>query len=274
LCTDDGVVRIQQGMPVTVTHLRGPARGVHDVGEQDRGENPIIGHFCLVAGEELVNLLEGRLPRFYEVEHVAPWQLNVFRARYVVGDFLALLRPNERIVAVMDDKGRYADGRKNCMHVHLCEERQHEFNGPRARRQAFMSRPRGPDLLIPRHVRINGMFPLPGAPHADPASDDFFVIEPIGADAIGVALEHDQRGGAGRMCCREQRTRRERADGREKNRFATPELVEHCGDAVGPLLRGRQRARRDGIGGSRARLVEEDQPTERCHRLDPALKRR
>ena len=58
---------------------------------------------------------------------------------------------------------------------------------------------------------------------------------------------------------------------REEDRFATPEIVEHRGDAVGPLLQRRQRARRDGIGRSRARLVEEDQPTERRHRLDPTL---
>ena len=76
------------------------------------------------------------------------------------------------------------------------------------------------------------------------------------------------------MCCREQRRRRERAVDREEDRFATPEIVEHRGDAVGPLLQGRQRARRDGIGRSRARLVEEDESTERCHRLDPPLKGR
>ena len=67
------------------------------------------------------------------------------------------------------------------------------------------------------------------------------------------------------------RTRRRLAS---EDRFAAPEIVQHCGDAVGPLLQGRQRARRDGIGHSRARLVEEDQPTERCHRLDPPLKGR
>jgi class 3 adenylate cyclase len=55
---------------------------------------------------------------------------------------------------------------------------------------------------------------------------------------------------------------------------ATSEVVKHRGDSVGPLLQGRQRARRDGIGGSRARLVEEDEPPERCHRLDPPLKGR
>ena len=73
------------------------------------------------------------------------------------------------------------------------------------------------------------------------------------------------------MCCREQRRCRERAVDRDEDRFATPEIVEHRGDAVGPLLQGRQRARRDGIGRSGARLVEEDQSTERCHRLDPPL---
>ncbi len=54
----------------------------------------------------------------------------------------------------------------------------------------------------------------------------------------------------------------------------TSEIVKHRGDAVGPLLQGRQRARRDGIGRSRARLVEEDQSTKRCHRLNPPLNRR
>jgi hypothetical protein len=35
-----------------------PARGVHDVDEKHRGENPIIGHIRLVAGEELGDFLK------------------------------------------------------------------------------------------------------------------------------------------------------------------------------------------------------------------------
>src|SRR6185369_16982186 len=70
---DDGVVRIEQRMPVTVADLRCPARRVHDVGEQHRGENPIVGYVGLVAGEELGDLLERRSPRFDEVIHVAAW---------------------------------------------------------------------------------------------------------------------------------------------------------------------------------------------------------
>ena len=50
-----------------------------------------------------------------------------------------------------------------------------------------------------------------------------------------------------------------------------PEIVEHRGDAVGPLLQGRHRARLHRIGSSTARLVEKDEPTERCHRLNPPL---
>jgi hypothetical protein len=64
-------VRIKQGMPVPVAHLRGPARRVHDVGKQHRGKNPIIGYVGLVAGEELRDLLEGLAPRFDEVVPVA-----------------------------------------------------------------------------------------------------------------------------------------------------------------------------------------------------------
>jgi hypothetical protein len=119
------------------------------------------------------------------------------------------------------------------------------------------------------------MLPLPRAPHADEGSEGFLGIAPVRAlgHRIRVALEHDERGGAGRMRCREQRRCRERAGDGEEDRFATPEVVEHRGDAVGPLLQGRQRARRDGIGRSRARLVEVDEPTERCHRLYITLNR-
>ena len=98
-----------------------------------------------------------------------------------------------------------------------------------------------------------------------------FVSSECGATRICVTAEHDQRGGAGRMCRREQRSGRERGVPRYENRFATPEIVEHRGDAVGPLLQRRQRARRDRIGHSRARLVEENQSTERRHRLNPPL---
>src|ERR1700759_3355944 len=74
------------------------------------------------------------------------------------------------------------------------------------------------------------------------------------------------------MCCCKQRGWRERAiDEREEDRFIAAEIVEHRGDAVCPWLQRWQRAWRDGIGSTRARLVEEDQPTERCHRLDPPL---
>ena len=117
------------------------------------------------------------------------------------------------------------------------------------------------------------MLDLPAAPHADHRGVNF-VSNECGSARIRVTVEHDQRGGARRICRREQRRWRERGVGREEDRFATPEVVEHRGDAVGPLLQGRQRARRDGIGRSRARLVEEDEPTKRRHRLDPPLKGR
>jgi hypothetical protein len=45
-------------MPVTVAHLGSPACRVDDVGEEYGRENPIIGHFCVLPGEELGDLLE------------------------------------------------------------------------------------------------------------------------------------------------------------------------------------------------------------------------
>ena len=60
LRSHDGVVRIEQRVPVAVAELCGPARRVHDVGEEHGGENAVVGNLCLVAGEELGDLLEGR----------------------------------------------------------------------------------------------------------------------------------------------------------------------------------------------------------------------
>ena len=98
------------------------------------------------------------------------------------------------------------------------------------------------------------MLSLASAPHGDRGSNAFLGFDPTGALSrrIHIALEHDEGGSAGRICCGEQRRRRERADCDEKCRFGTSEIVEHCGDAVGPLLDGRQRARSDRIGGSGA----------------------
>ena len=60
LRADDGVVRVEQRTPVTVADLCGPARRVHDVGQEDSGEHPIVGDVSLVAGDELGDLVEGR----------------------------------------------------------------------------------------------------------------------------------------------------------------------------------------------------------------------
>ena len=110
------------------------------------------------------------------------------------------------------------------------------------------------------------------------SSEEFLGIEVAAVSALSrrirVALQYDQRGGAGRICRREQCRCHEPGVRRDQYRFTTPEFVEHGGDAVGPLFQRRQRPRRDGIGGSRARLVEEDESPQRCHRLDPPLKRR
>ena len=71
------------------------------------------------------------------------------------------------------------------------------------------------------------MLPLPRAPHADEGSEGFLGIAPIRAlgHRIRVALEHDERGGAGRMSRCEQRRRSEGAGVRDEDRFAAPEVA-------------------------------------------------
>jgi hypothetical protein len=97
-------MRIEQGMSVAITHLGGSARGVHDVGKQHRSQHPIVGHFCLMAGEELGDLLEGLPPRFNRVVDVPARELDVLGTGYVVGDVLANCRHDQRVVGVVQDE--------------------------------------------------------------------------------------------------------------------------------------------------------------------------
>lgn len=99
-----------------------------------------------------------------------------------------------------------------------------------------------PGLAAPRSQRANAARISARAPDGDHGGDDLLGCGSLGAlsHRIRIALEHDQRGGAGWMCRREQGTRRDRAVHRQEDSLATAEIVEHRGDAVGPLLQRRQ----------------------------------
>ena len=164
---------------------------------------------------------------------------------------------------------------RNCPHVHFGHQRHHERNGPRAGRQPFMSRPSRPDLLVPRHVRIDQACWNSPVPHMATTAAR---ISPGPASSVAASDLRSPRArrvrGAGRMCRGEQRGGRERAATARRTASRLPRssstavmLSAHCS-------KRRHRSRRDGIRCSRARLVEEDQPTERRHRLDPPLNRR
>jgi hypothetical protein len=85
------------------------------------------------------------------------------------------------------------------------------------------------------------MLGLARPPHGDEGRAAFLEFHSSGAfgKRIRVALERDQCCRPGRICRCEQRRGRARAVDREYDRFATPEIVKHRGDAVGPLLQGR-----------------------------------
>jgi hypothetical protein len=119
LYADDGVMRVKQRAPVTVADLGGPARRVDNVGEQHGGENPIIGHVCMLAGEELSDRFKGLSPWFDEVIYVPPWELDVFRAGYVISDVSAHRGQDQWVVGVLDHERRHANCRKNRTHVHF-----------------------------------------------------------------------------------------------------------------------------------------------------------
>ena len=107
---------------------------------------------------------------------------------------------------------------------------------PWAGRQAFVSCPRCPDLLVPRHVRIDHMLELPRAPHGDQPQRG--LPRDRGPSVRSGDLrspQHDERGGAGRMCRGEQRRCRERADDATRTASRLPRssstavmLSAHC----------------------------------------------
>jgi hypothetical protein len=132
------------------------------------------------------------------VIQVAPRQLNVFRALYVIGDVLAHRGRDQRVICVLNHEGRHADRREHRPHVHLSHQRRYESVGSWARRKPIMSRARRADLFVPWHVGIYRMPVFTGSPHGDMVSEDFLGIDVISAftNRIGVALQHHERGGA------------------------------------------------------------------------------
>ena len=99
-----------------------------------------------------------------------------------------------------------------------------------------MPSPRCPDLLVPRHLRIEDMLVFARSPHGDHGIEEFLRDQPSDVQTrIRVDLQHDQRGGAGRMCRCEQRRRRKRAVDRDEHRLRIPRssstavmLSAHC----------------------------------------------
>ncbi|OBF85362.1 hypothetical protein A5791_02310 [Mycobacterium sp. 852002-51163_SCH5372311] len=134
LCAHYRIMRIEQRMPLPVTQLRGASRRIHNVGEQHRSQHPIVGHVGLMTCEKLGDLLKGRTPRLHEVIHVAPWQLNVFGAGYLIGDVLAHRARDEHIIDVLEHEGRRADCREDRPHVQLAHYGQHAGESPWTRR--------------------------------------------------------------------------------------------------------------------------------------------
>ena len=262
-------------MPVTVAHLA--ARRVESTMSVNntvaRTRSSATSAWC--AGEELGDLLERIPPRFDEVVHVAPGQLDVFRAR-VCGRRRTCLPPAGSSGRPRVGRRALARGLSEAPPARPIRRRAapHERDGPWGRRQAFVSCPRGPDLFVPRHVRIDRSVRISPVPHAATNASRSLAslqtplpyADPRSPRATTSAVVRDGCVAANSAACRQ------RAVDSQGGLLRCSEIVEHRRDAVGPLLQGRQRARRDGIGRAGAWLVEEDQPTKRRHRLDPPLR--
>ena len=147
---------------------------------------------------------------------VAPRQLNVLRARYVIGDVLALRGTNGSSACWTTRVGTRIVGRTaRTSNSVTSGNMRATVPGLAARRSC-----RAHAARISSFHGMSGFITCWNSPvpHMATMAARTSSVGPLGAfsQRIRVALEHDQRGGAGRMCCCEQRRCRERAVDRER----------------------------------------------------------
>ena len=95
-----------------------PLGGAADIGEQHRGEHPVVRRSVHRAGDELFDRVH-RLIHAHEYREMLAVVLEQRRPRDIRGQIAAVLDVDDQILACMDDKGGDANRGQHLTDVHL-----------------------------------------------------------------------------------------------------------------------------------------------------------
>lgn len=118
LDADDLVVAFDQCPPALVSHLGGSLCRGDDVGEQDRRQGTIGVAPVTGAGQELLDLVDDRLPVPDPDEVIPAWEDGQLRPRDLLCEIPTEFDRNKAVLAI-DDQRRRRDPRQRCSDVHV-----------------------------------------------------------------------------------------------------------------------------------------------------------
>src|SRR6266545_6413829 len=106
------VVCVEEPAPSPIPEFTGPAGGIHDIGEEHRGQHPIRLLAPPDAGQELLHRLQYEVGVFPNHRYVRAWNLQELRPLDVVREVAPLGHGDEGGVGSLDDQRWDMDGRQ------------------------------------------------------------------------------------------------------------------------------------------------------------------
>ncbi|MGH2589771.1 MAG: hypothetical protein ACRDGW_03120, partial [Actinomycetota bacterium] len=103
---------VEEPRPALVAQPGGGLGRADDVGEQQRGQDPVDRRDRRRAGEELLDLVEEVVGVARPVGMALARQLALPSSRKVLGEVASVLDPRDRIAAAVQDEHRALDGRQ------------------------------------------------------------------------------------------------------------------------------------------------------------------
>src|SRR5690242_5528490 len=119
LATDEAMVRVEKGPPVTVAARRRLLGRADDVGEEDGREHPIASRSEPDARQELLDLADERIRVADPRDVVDARELDEPRARNPFGHVASAVDAGHLIVGAVEDQRRDAEQREHVAYVRV-----------------------------------------------------------------------------------------------------------------------------------------------------------
>src|SRR5579859_2136525 len=148
LAAHDPVVVLEQIAPPPISELLCSAGGLHDVGEQNRGQYAIRVWPVSYAGQEFLNLVEDRILAADPRQMVITWQLHVFRAGDLACHPATSADIDVPIAGPVQDQGGDADHAQQFANVDCRIHATKRDRCSRARTHAQVARPPVSEALV------------------------------------------------------------------------------------------------------------------------------